>query len=263
MTFKYRNEVISVVAVVAVIAIIFSSLFLYTGNWPPAVIVESSSMQHGSNFVYGAINTGDIVGVKKIESYVDVQTYLVAREKGYPINYGEYGNVIIYNDQYRGELVIHRAMFYVEGWNGSTPILYGNDNPSWLKISGPYVYITDVGYSHKNLLVNLQNYIGETGFVTMGDHNFGSSGYTSGNYTIAADQDTGIDNTLVNSTQVFGYAVGYLPVVGVLKLWVTHNTYYIPAESNEIMVIVLVVLIALIVVPLPSLGRKRPGKKES
>ncbi len=264
MTFKYKSEVISAVAVVVVIAIIFSSLFLYTGNWPPAVIVESSSMQHGNNFVFGAINTGDIVGVKKISSYTNVQTYLVARERGYPTNYGEYGNVIIYDDQFRGELVIHRAIFYVEGWNGSTPILYGNTNPSWLTIDGAQVYMTDVGYSHKNLLVNLQSYVGETGFVTMGDHNFASLGFTSGNYTVAADQNTLIDNTLVNSTQVIGYAVGYLPVVGVLKLWVTHNTYYIPEQSNEIMAIVLIVLIALILAPIPSLGRnKKQDRKES
>lgn len=261
MTFKYKSEVISAVAVVAVIVVVFSSLFLYTGNWPPAVIVESSSMQHGNNFVFGVINTGDIVGVKKISSFKDVQTYLVAREEGHPINYGEYGDVIVYDNHYLGELVIHRAMFYVEGWEGSTPILYGNTNPSWLAISGPNVYMTDVGYSHKNLLVNLSLYVGQTGFVTMGDHNFASLGYQVGNYTVAADQDTGIDNSLVNSSQVFGYAVGYLPILGVLKLWVTHNTRYIPEESNEVMVIVLVVIVALLIAPIPSFGRKKAERK--
>ncbi len=267
MTFKYKGEVISVIAVLAIIAVIFSSLYFYTENWPPAVIVESSSMQHGNNFVFGVINTGDIVGVKKINSFQDVQTYLVSREKGHPTNYGEFGNVIVYKNYYLGELVIHRAIFYVEGWKGTTPILYGNYNPSWLTIQGSNVYLTDVGYSHKNLLVSLQNYIGETGFVTMGDHNFASSSYPTGNWTMGADQNLGIDNTLVNSSQVLGYAVGYLPVLGVLKLWISAlsgNTLYlkyIPVQSNEIMAIILVLVIVLIIAPVPSL-RKRGDPPE-
>jgi signal peptidase len=257
VTFRYKNEVISAVAVVVVIAILFSSLFLYTGNWPPAVIVESSSMQHGNNFVFGVINTGDIVGVKKIDSFANVQTYLVARERGNPITYGEYGNVVIYKNSLLRELVIHRAIFYVEGWNGTTPILYGNTHPSWLSIQGPNVYITDVGYSHRNLLVQLENYIGQVGFVTMGDHNFADSPYHIGNYTLAADQNENIDNSLVSSNQVVGVAVGYIPIVGVMKLWVTGQTTFIPENSNIAMIIIIVVIVALAIVPLPSPKSRR------
>lgn len=253
MALKFRNEIVSAIAVVAAIAIIFSSLYVYTGNWPPAVIVESSSMQHGNNFVFGAINTGDIVSVKKIKSIASVETYLVAREKGSPSTYGEFGNVIVYNNYELRELVIHRAIFYVEGWNGTTPILYGNDNPSWLSIQGSSVYIMDVGYTHQNLVVELQSYIGQTGFVTMGDHNFANRiGGTDGAYVIAADQNTGIDNSLVNVTQVMGYAVGYLPVIGVLKVWATNNRHYIPEQSNIIMIIIIILVIALAFVPFPS-----------
>ncbi|MEM0134870.1 MAG: S26 family signal peptidase [Thermoplasmatales archaeon] len=260
MTFKYRSEVISAVVILAVIAIIFSSLYFYTGNWPSAVIVESSSMQHGNNFVFGVINTGDIVGVKKIDSFTNVQTYLVARERGNPTTYGEYGNVIVYKNYLLRELVIHRAIFYVEGWNGTTPILYGNTHPSWLSIQGPDVYIYDVGYSHKNLLVQLQNYIGQEGFITMGDHNFADSAIDSGNYTIAADQNVGIDNSLVSMNQVVGVAVGYLPIIGVLKLWVTGQTTFIPEDSNAAMIIIIILVIALAVAPLPSVKFRRKGK---
>ncbi|MGC8617409.1 MAG: hypothetical protein ACP5UZ_01520 [Thermoplasmata archaeon] len=261
MTFRYKSEVISAVAVVVIIAVIFSSLSLYTGNWPPAVIVESSSMQHGNNFVFGVINTGDIVGVKKIDSFTNVQTYLVARERGAPITYGEYGNVIIYENNYLRELVIHRAIFYVEGWNGTTPILYGNTHPSWLSIQGPNVYINDVGYSHRNLLVQLQNYIGQVGFVTMGDHNFADSPDSSGNYYIAADQDVFIDNSLVSANQVVGVAVGYLPVVGVLKLWITGQTTFIPENSNIIMIVILILVAALAIVPFPSLKSRKKERR--
>jgi len=54
-----KGELIALLAVVLVLVIIFSGLYFYTGNWPPAVIVESKSMQHGNNFVFGVINTGD------------------------------------------------------------------------------------------------------------------------------------------------------------------------------------------------------------
>lgn len=262
MTSSYRKEAVEIIAGIAVIVIIFSSVYLYTDNWPPAVVVESSSMQHGNNFVFGVINTGDIVGVKRINSFQDVQTYLVARESGKPFNYGEYGDVIVYDNHVLNELVIHRAIFYVDGWQGDTPLLYGDRNPSWLIIVGPDVFIKDVGYTHKNLMVNLQNYIGQTGFVTMGDHNFAVSEYDIGNYTLAADQNVGIDNSLVNVSQVMGYAVGYLPVVGDLKLWITGKISYIPELSNVIMVSIIIVIIALVLIPFPvGKNRKNIQKK--
>jgi signal peptidase len=259
---NYRKEAVTIIAGLVVIIIIFSSLYLYTDNWPPAVIVESRSMQHGNNFVFGVINTGDIVGVKKIKSFQEVQTYLVARERGDPFNYGEYGNVIVYDNYLLNELVIHRAIFYVDGWEGDTPLLYGDTNPSWLAIVGYDVFINDIGYTHKNLVVNLQNYIGQTGFVTMGDYNFAVSGYDIGNYTVAADQNVGIDNSLVNVTQVVGYAVGYLPVVGVLKLWATGKVSYIPELSNVIMVVIIILIIALILVPIPSGKNRKDTEKK-
>lgn len=240
--------------------LILSSLFLYTGNWPPAVIVESKSMQHGNNFVFGAINTGDIVAVKSISNFNNVDTYVTARENGGPKTYGEYGNVIIYKNGVLHELVIHRAIFYVDGWNGNVPEIYDNNNPSWLNISGSLVYISNVGYSHKNLVIDLRDYVGQVGFVTMGDYNFATSTYQFNGSYIASDQNVGIDDTLVSAAQVFGIAVGYLPIMGVFKLWITGNTHFIPPLSNEIMAVIIVVAIALIFVPFPSLPNKG-GKK--
>jgi len=242
-----KSEITISVGVIIVIVLIFASLTVYSQNWPPAVVVESSSMQHGQNFVFGVINTGDIVGVKKVNSFTDVITYLVARESGGPVNYGEYGDVIVYDDYYRGELVIHRALFYVEGWNGDTPILYGNNNPSWLNISGSTVTIFDKGFRHQNVFIDLANYVGQTGFVTMGDNN------------PVADQQpgSGIDNSLVNMSQVKGVVFGYLPILGTLKLWIEGKTQYIPEQSNIIMALVLVGLIVFAFYP----GSRKNDKK--
>lgn len=260
MPLKYKKEILSLTAVVIVIVIVFSSLTAYAGTWPPAVVVESNSMQHGSNYVFGVINTGDIVALKKESSIKNIQTYLQAREDGGPKNYGEFGQVIIYINPLLHELVIHRAIFYVESWNGNSPILFDNNNPSWLTITGPDVYINDVGYSHKNLLVNLQGYVGETGFVTMGDFNFANSGIRVGNYSVAADQNANIDNSLVTLSQVVGIAVGYLPFVGVFKLWFTGHTMYIPGTSNIAMALIIVAIVALIIVPVPLVDQKKGTK---
>ncbi|MEM0128160.1 MAG: S26 family signal peptidase [Thermoplasmatales archaeon] len=258
-----KREVIAIVGVAVALLIIFSSLYVYTGNWPPAVIVESKSMQHGNNFVFGVINTGDIVAVKKVTSFKDVITYVSAREEGGPITYGEYGEVIVYRNYLLHELVIHRAMFYVSGWSGDSPIIYNDKNPSWLSIQGATVYIENVGFSHRNLIVDLQSYVGQTGFVTMGDYNFAFSPYVSGNYYLGADQNLGIDNSLVNQSQVFGYAVGYLPIIGVIKLWdlkLTGSITYIPETSNIAMIVILAILLIFIVLPI-STGKKERIKK--
>jgi len=239
-----KKEISISIGVILVVIVIFVSLTLYSQNWPPAVVVESSSMQHGQNFVFGVINTGDIVGVKKVISFKDVVTYVVARESGYPIDYGEYGNVIVYNDYYLNELVIHRALFYVEGWQGDIPVIYGNDHPSWLVISGSTVTIYDKGFRHQTVVIDLGSYVGQTGFVTMGDNN------------PVADQQpgSGIDNSLVNMSQVKGVVFGYLPILGTLKLWIEGKTQYIPEQSNLIMAIILILLIAFAFYP--------SGKKE-
>ncbi len=239
-----KKEISISIGVILVVIIIFVSLTLYSQNWPPAVVVESSSMQHGQNFVFGVINTGDIVGVKKVSSFKDVITYVVARESGYPIDYGEYGNVIVYNDYYLNEPVIHRALFYVEGWQGDIPVIYGNDHPSWLVISGSTVTIYDKGFRHQTVVIDLGSYVGQTGFVTMGDNN------------PVADQQpgSGIDNSLVNMSQVRGVVFGYLPILGTLKLWIEGKTQYIPEQSNVIMAIILILLVAFAFYP--------SGKKE-
>ncbi len=105
-----KDIIISVI----VVAIIFGGLYAYTQVWPPIVVIESGSMQHGSDSHIGTIDTGDIVLVKRIYSPDDVITYVEGRIKGYQ-TYGDYGDVIIYHC--RGDSIIHRAIVYLQ-WDG-------------------------------------------------------------------------------------------------------------------------------------------------
>ncbi|MCK4366762.1 MAG: S26 family signal peptidase, partial [Thermoplasmata archaeon] len=95
-----------------IVGIILLSLFLYTGNWPPMVVVESQSMQHSDteSFV-GVIDTGDLVLVQNAPSSSDIITYVEGRATGYS-TYGEFGDVIIYKQggDFQAKSIIHRAL---------------------------------------------------------------------------------------------------------------------------------------------------------
>ncbi len=246
---KSRQALIEIISVFLIIVVLLGASYAYTGNWPPAVIIESKSMQHGNGFTLGVINTGDIVGVKKVGNYSNVITYVQARTQGMSLNYGDYGDVVVYKNYFLNELVIHRAILYVEGWHGATPIIEGFQNQSWLHISGSNIIINDVGYAHRTLLIELSAYVGQTGFVTMGDYNLANSPFNQSGAYLAADQNVGIDNSLVNISQIVGIAVGYIPIVGVMKLWLTGETQYIPMESNVIMAIILLAIVVYAFLP--------------
>ena len=87
---------------VAVVMVVFLLTWVYTGNWPPMVVIESGSMEHDDNPLYpepgfthiGAIDTGDLVLVKSAERS-DIVTYLAGKQQGYE-RCGDYGDVIIY-----------------------------------------------------------------------------------------------------------------------------------------------------------------------
>jgi hypothetical protein len=60
-----------------IVLIIIGSIYIYTGNWPPVVVVESDSMQHSDDESFlGVIDTGDLVLVKSIDSEDDVVSYM-------------------------------------------------------------------------------------------------------------------------------------------------------------------------------------------
>ena len=157
------------IIILVLILVSFAGVTVYSGMWPPVSVVESSSMQHSDSWTSGAINTVDIVFVKKVtDTQTQVTTYLNGSKTGYS-TYGEFGSVILYRSS-SGNVVIHRPMFYLT-WKGSMPVVSGYDNQSWINITSNYVLMKDVGYSHRNLLIILTGMVGESGFITVGDHN--------------------------------------------------------------------------------------------
>ncbi len=117
---------------------ILLGLYLYTGNWPPPVVVESNSMMHVDPDEYncagsragptcdpgstraadvpfgriGTIDPGDLVLVKEIQRASDVTTFADGDEE----HYGMSGEVIVYytRGQRDSTPIIHRAMTYVD-----------------------------------------------------------------------------------------------------------------------------------------------------
>ena len=75
--------------------ILIGSMWGYTQNWPPMVVVESESMMHAEDSEVGVIDTGDLVLVKKTSGRGDITTYIEGKKRDYK-TYGEYGDVIIY-----------------------------------------------------------------------------------------------------------------------------------------------------------------------
>jgi signal peptidase I len=99
---------------VIIMVILIGSMWGYTQNWPPMVVVESESMMHAEDSEVGVIDTGDLVLVKKIGSRGDITTYFVGKKQDYK-TYGEYGDVIIYKkDGGKETPVIHRAILWLE-----------------------------------------------------------------------------------------------------------------------------------------------------
>ena len=100
----------------AIFIIFIGSIFIYTGNWPSMVVVESDSMQHSDDEAFlGVMDTGDMVLVKSIEDEDDVVSYMKGKRIGHE-TYGEYGDVVIYRKNgYKDTTpVIHRAIIWLE-----------------------------------------------------------------------------------------------------------------------------------------------------
>jgi signal peptidase len=238
---SFKDVIIAILVVIG----IFLSLYAYAQVWPPLVVIESGSMQHGDVSHIGTIDTGDIVIVKKVYSEDDVVSYVEGRMKDYK-TYGDYGDVIIY--KCNGELIIHRSIVYLH-WNGHEWKIRGFENnhyPSWLKVTRDYITITDVGYEHKKIVINLQklnpNVVGRDGFITMGDHNLAQYGPS------AYDQSTlgfiPICPKLVNYNMIAGVARGELPWFGALKLYLSStNTAEIPPNTTTNLIISIVLII--------------------
>jgi signal peptidase I len=231
----------------ALIVVILVGLFAYTQNWPPVYVIESDSMQHGPNDHLGLINTGDLVLAQKVDSSAIVP-YMVGLTSGYS-TYGEYGDVLLYMPNGgSGTPVIHRAIVFLS-WNSATrsydiPQLNGLpcgsqpnavfDTPGTLSpspgcgttgLTGT-LDLFNIGWKSVNVTVVLgSSELGQhSGYLTMGDNNYGACPYT------CADQTGGISQ-LVEPGWVIGVARGMIPWFGSLKLLLEGNTAEVPSQS--------------------------------
>jgi signal peptidase I len=251
----------------AIVVILVVSLYAYTDNWPPAYVVESPSMQHGPNDVLGVINTGDLVLAEKV-SPGSVQTYTQGLKTGYS-TYGEFGDVLLYWPDGTGSTpIIHRALLYLEydpqvnGYNATsleglpcntpgavyaTPDTLGNCGTQGLTGT---LDLFGVGWASANVTVQLNPALLGThsGYLTMGDNNFVSSGGANAGCSAHCvglpDQEDGLSQ-LVEPAWVLGVARGMLPWFGAFKLLLEGNTQYVPAQSWQFMGITIAGLIGL------------------
>ena len=255
-----------------VVSAVFILTWVYTGNWPPMVVIESGSMEHDDNPLYpepgfthiGAIDTGDLVLVKSAERD-DIVTYLEGKQTGYK-RYGDYGDVIIYYkngvlggcdmnmtskvdfdisitteaecNRQDGEWVIatpviHRAMAWVEVREDGSYYLPEID----VEFSNGKLVLAEIGLPVGAPLTGLEH----SGYITKGDS-------TSNRHP---DQLThrdlhGQDVQPVQPGDIVGMARGELPWFGLIKLRLTQPDSYAsaPEECRQMLWFSLATIIA-------------------
>lgn len=215
------------------VALVFLLTFVYSGNWPPMVVIESGSMEHDDNPLYpepgythlGIIDTGDLVVVKDSEKS-EIVTYLEGKKTGYE-KYGDYGDVIVYYKNGIREKegqpvtpVIHRAMAWVEVVDKENKTYYIPEVDTYFNGK---IELSEIGLGGGAHIKDLDN----SGYITKGD--------STGNRH--PDQMTHFDimgNIVqpVDPDWVVGVARGELPWFGLIKLRVTQPDNYAQAPPE-------------------------------
>ena len=227
---------------VAVFGILLGGLWVYTGTWPPAVIVESGSMMHADSDVsYGrswltagpaTIDPGDLVLVKDVDGIDDITTQV----EGGTERYGKTGDVIVYypaNNRARTP-IIHRAVAYVEvqgsgedttywvRWGADAACEGGaakreRDGRSWCVYDAEGIYVPSVpiqGYGSTLQDPNPYKPV-RSGFLTKGDNPVTNT---------QTDQLSGLSHdergtpSPVQMEWIEGKGRGELPWLGLIKL---------------------------------------------
>jgi len=236
-----------------IVAAILGAMYAYSGNWPPLVVVESSSMQHGNTgSSVGVIDTGDMVFQQAAPNRDSVITYIQGRARGYS-TYGDYGDVIIFRRASDPTPVIHRAIMHVTFHAAGTadvPDIVELPEADWEARNAtgltrnPYglesLLIRNMSYEHDvDLMFTFDGFpVGaeHSGYITKGDNN---AGYDTGWVPRVGD--------------VQGRARGEIPWIGLLKLifqpgvccpsgWGDSRA---PKNSWDSLLVTLIVLIAL------------------
>jgi signal peptidase len=221
----------------AIVLVIIGGLWLYSGIWPPLVVVESASMQHSdARSDIGVIDTGDLVILKKETSFVQVQTYLESVPSGYS-TYGELGDVVVYRPygSYSVTPIIHRALCEVEydEINGTfrVPTLrFVPDNmwdvsggeKDWSDIQGTLT-LHDIGYDQVDVSIRFSNFRPPLhgGLITLGDNNHGN-----------VDQNS-LCLEPIKAEWLDGIARGEIPWFGLIKFYVSGQASHMTIPNNS------------------------------
>jgi len=214
-----------------IVAVFLGALYLYAGVWPPLVVVESSSMQHGNDASnLGVIDTGDMVFQQAASTRSSVITYIEGRASGYA-TYGDFGDVIIFRRAGTPTPIIHRAIMYIAlhaNGTADVPDILLLPTSEWVAQNGAgttqvpmylkSLTIRHMGFEHN---INMTFTFGafplaqRTGFVTMGDNN-------SFRQCRAQRDDCrdGYDplSSMPRLEDVQGRARGEIPWIGLVKL---------------------------------------------
>jgi signal peptidase I len=232
------------VVALAILLLLVVSLYAYTQNWPPVYVIESSSMQHGTNDELGLINTGDLVLAQKIDSS-QVVPYMEGLQTGYT-TYGEYGDVLLYypNGDTTATPIIHRAILYLD-WNAlnntynaselsglpcsptSHPYYRTSNTPTTCATTGigGQLLLYGIGWQGVTVDVQVGELGGHSGFLTMGDNNYQPGNPGTG------DPDEPTLSSLVEPGWVLGVARGMVPWFGALKLLLQGDSSMVPSQS--------------------------------
>ncbi len=241
---------------VILVAIILGAVFAYTQLWPPVVVVESDSMQHGrtQSFI-GVVDTGDIVLVQAVRQPSDVTTYVEGRVAGYE-TYSNYGDVIIFyrpGASLSATPIIHRAIVYVvpnPSGGVDVPSLAALPAGEWsgVKVGGsptsdsPYGLVSFILFRVRSWDANAP---------VLRDLRFDLTGVTTAGFLTKGDRNPSVDNwgDAVAVTRIRGKARGELPWFGLIKLTLfptssccTSWGAYAPKNSWDSLAITLVLL---------------------
>jgi signal peptidase len=254
---------------VIIMLILIGSMWIYTGNWPPMVVVESESMMHDEDSEVGVIDTGDLVLVKKVDGRGDITTYYEGKKDDYK-TYDDYGDVIIYKKDGIGPdeaadlglesakytPVIHRVLLWLEFDKDATdsdPRGIGHFNIPELNlfdITGQRVIDENFpayakGDKNAPLILDLDQiyermrHNPHSGYITKGDHNPVS------NPNGLASIDQYQTSEPVEVDWVIGKAKGELPWFGLIKLYVSGSLDDPPPRSVNMLIFTIALLIIL------------------
>jgi len=261
---------------VIIVVIILGGLYLYTGLWPPMVVIESKSMSHGDgnppDSQIGVIDTGDLVLVKKVNDRHEIITYVEGKKTGY-MAYGDYGDVIIYRkNNMRDTPVIHRAVMYIE-YNATS----GNwDIPDIGVRNVTHYNLTDYGYNKDTITVwfdklQFQASDGEKhgGFITMGDYNAAHANSDMNAYDQALGglvDANGRRVEPVETSWIVGVARGEVPWFGIIKLSTGPHPEPFPENSVTYLIVSLILIFTVpfaIEFTVHLINKKKGSKKGS